>query len=104
MNAQTMNKIPHLILIALMATCLGLAGASYPEEFAGQKIQPLEGVSLAPAFQGADVPRTQPLFWEHEGNRAIRVGDWKLVSKHPRSWELYGGVSIRSFALRKATQ
>jgi len=37
MNAQTMNKIPHLILIALMATCLGLAVVSYPEEFALRK-------------------------------------------------------------------
>ena len=31
----------------------------------------------------------RPLFWEHEGNRAIRLGQWKLVSKHPGGWELY---------------
>lgn len=76
-------------LIDLMATCVALAEAQYPAEFAGQKIQPMEGVSLAPAFAGLPLNRTQPLFWEHEGNRAIRTGDWKLVSKHPGPWELY---------------
>jgi len=36
---------------------------------------------------GASAPRV--LFWEHEGNRAVRQGKWKLVSKHPGGWELY---------------
>ncbi len=76
-------------LIDLMATCVDLAGAKYPAEFHGLQIQPLEGVSLAPAFSGKPLNRPQPLFWEHEGNRAIRIGDWKLVSKHPAAWELY---------------
>jgi arylsulfatase A-like enzyme len=38
---------------------------------------------------GQPLRRTQPLCWEHEGNRAIRIGDWKLVSTHPDGWELY---------------
>ncbi len=76
-------------LIDLMATCVDLAGAKYPSEFNGHPIQPMEGVSLAPAFRGEPLNRRQPIFWEHEGNRAIRVGDWKLVSKHPGGWELY---------------
>ena len=83
-------------LIDIMATCLDLADAGYPQEFAGQKIQPLEGVSLKPAFQGGGLKRTQPLFWEHEGNRAIRSGDWKLVSKHSRGWELYDVAADRT--------
>lgn len=76
-------------LIDLMATCVDLAGASYPAEFHGKAIQPMEGVSLAPAFEGKPLSRTQPIFWEHEGNRAIRDGEWKLVSMHPKAWELY---------------
>ena len=76
-------------LIDIMATCVDLAGANYPADFAGQSIQPLEGLSLAPSFAGKKLSRSQPLFWEHEGNRAIRDGDWKLVSKHPGDWELY---------------
>lgn len=76
-------------LIDLMATCVDLAGARYPGEFSGEKITPMQGVSLRPAFEGRTLPRAEPLCWEHEGNRAIRVGDWKLVMKHNAPWELY---------------
>lgn len=76
-------------LIDLMATCVDLAGANYPSKFAGESIEPMEGVSLVPAFAGESIERKSPIFWEHEGNRAIRDGKWKLVSKHPGGWELY---------------
>ncbi len=76
-------------LIDVMATCVDVAGAKYPAEFNGRPIQPLEGVSLVRAFAGQPFDRLQPLFWEHEGNRAIRDGDWKLVSKFRGEWELY---------------
>ncbi len=68
-------------LIDIMATCVEIAGARYPADFAGERIQPLEGISLLPAFRDEELVRSQPIFWEHEGNRAIRSGDWKLVSK-----------------------
>jgi arylsulfatase A-like enzyme len=83
-------------LIDLIATCVDLAGASYPKEHNGNAIQPMEGVSLAPAFNGKAIERAQPLFWEHEGNRAIRSGEWKLVSKHPGGWELYNITTDRT--------
>ena len=77
-------------LIDLMATCVDLAGATYPAEFAGESITPLQGVSLRPAFQGGDLRRARPIFWEHEGNRAVREGRWKLVAKGAQGpWELY---------------
>ncbi len=77
-------------LVDIMATCVDLAEAAYPKEFAGQAITPVQGTSLRPAFSAKPLLRTKPLFWEHEGNRAIRDGDWKLVAKGPRSsWELY---------------
>jgi arylsulfatase len=91
-------------LIDLMATCVDLAGAAYPKEHNGQPIQPMEGVSLAPAFTGKAIKRTQPLFWEHEGNRAIRSGEWKLVSKHPGGWELYNITTDRTEMNNLATQ
>jgi arylsulfatase len=91
-------------LIDVMATCVDLAGAKYPTEFAGQKIQPMEGVSLAPGFIGKPLNRTHPLFWEHEGNRAIRIGAWKLVSKHPGGWELYDMASDRTEMRNLAAQ
>jgi arylsulfatase A-like enzyme len=76
-------------LIDLMATCVDVAGAKYPAEVAGRKIQPMEGVSLRPLFRGGELRRPNPLFWEHEGNRAVREGRWKLVAKEDRPWELY---------------
>ncbi len=76
-------------LIDLMATCVNLAQANYLKEYQSESIQPMEGVSLVPAFSGKPLNRSQPIFWEHEGNRAIREGDWKLVKKHPGKWELY---------------
>jgi arylsulfatase A-like enzyme len=76
-------------LIDIMATCVELSGTAYPEEHGGYTIQPLEGTSLNPLLNGTQIDRPKPLFWEHEGNRAIRTGQWKLVSKHPGGWELY---------------
>lgn len=76
-------------LIDIMATCVELGRASYPTTYGEQPILPLEGISLAPTFQGKEALRKVPIYWEHEGNRAIRIGEWKLVSKHPKGWELY---------------
>lgn len=76
-------------LIDLMATCADVAGASYPRSWKGQAITPLEGRSLRPAFDLKPVGRKTPLFWEHEGNRALRQDQWKLVSRFPGDWELY---------------
>jgi len=84
---QLVNQPAHLIDI--LATCLDVAGATYPASHVGQEVQPLEGVSLRPAFTGESLHRTHPLCWEHEGNRAIRDGQWKLVAKENQPWELY---------------
>jgi arylsulfatase len=70
-------------VIDVMATCLDVSGATYP---AGKT--PPEGKSLVPAFAGKPLERDL-LAWEHEGNRAIRVGKWKLVARHDAPWELY---------------
>ena len=80
----------------LMATCLAAAGAEYPTEFNGQPILPLEGRSLLPALAGQPIQR-DGLFWEHEGNRAVRLGQWKLVAKGPTGpWELYDMIADRT--------
>lgn len=76
-------------LVDIMATCVDVAGATYPAEVAGEEIQPMEGVSLRPAFEGGPITRPSPIFWEHEGNRALRQGRWKIVAKHNGPWELY---------------
>ena len=82
--------------IDIMPTFAELAGAAYPSEFKGNEIQPVEGESFLPALADGDWRRDNPLYWEHEGNRAVRVGDWKLVSKHPDDWELYHMLDDRT--------
>ena len=72
----------------ITATCLEVAGAKYPAEYRGNQILPLEGTSLAPIFAGNDNHK-EALYWEHEGNKAVRKGKWKLVTKYPGPWELY---------------
>ena len=87
-HGQWVREPAHVIDI--MATCVDVAGADYPEEFNGHDIQPMEGVSLVPALHGRDLDRQRPIFWEHEGNWAILDGKWKLVSDGPGGkWELY---------------
>lgn len=72
----------------VMATFCDVARADYPTRFAGHDIQPCEGFSLVPTFENRLYDR-DALYWEHEGNKAIRRGKWKLVCKYPGNWELY---------------
>jgi len=76
-------------LIDVMPTLVEVSGAIYPAEYRGHRILPLEGVSLVPAFLGRPLHRVKPIFWEHEGNRGVRIGPWKLVMRHTQDWELY---------------
>ena len=76
-------------LIDIMATCLDTGGVRYPETYKGKKITPLEGKSLRPIFEGKQRRGHDGIYWEHEGNRAVREGKWKLVSRFPGQWELY---------------
>ena len=86
----------------VMATLVDATGAKYPTTRGGHDIQPMAGESFLPALEGRKWHREQPIMWEHEGNRAVRIGPWKLVSevgappnpdpRDPRStdaWELY---------------
>jgi arylsulfatase len=80
-----------------MPTFLTLAGAQYPKEFNHHPIPNEPGVSLLPAFAGHPLNRPDPIFFEHEGNRAVRDGQWKLVAKGLEGkWELYDMDADRS--------
>jgi arylsulfatase len=95
-KAELRSQPGHLIDI--MATCIDIAGINYPTVFNGNAIQSHEGKSLLPAFKNKTIKRDF-IFWEHEGNRAIRSNNWKLVSKAQKNkvftaadenaWELY---------------
>jgi arylsulfatase len=72
-----------------MATAVDLSQATYPREFKEHAIEPMQGVSLKPAFAGQPLNRPEPIFWEHEGNKAVRDGKWKLVLRHREPWQLF---------------
>lgn len=76
--------------IDIMPTLAEIAGASYPKLFNNQEIVPMQGVSLWPVLQGEKVQRQKPIFWEWSRGKAVRDGDWKIVSWGDDSpWELY---------------
>jgi arylsulfatase len=93
MKNKFTRQVGHVI--DLMPTLLEVAGASYPAEFKGRALTPLEGRSLVPVWQGQS-PDARTLAWEHEGNRGIRDGDWKLVASHRGAWELYDLAADRT--------
>lgn len=83
-------------LIDVMATVVDLTGATYPSQHNGKNIRPMEGTSLRPAFAGDSLER-DALYWEHEGNAAVRKGDWKLVRLGSKgAWELYNMAKDRT--------
>lgn len=71
-------------VIDLLPTMLDLAGLDIPES---QEV-PFPGRSLVPTFAG-DTDWERELWWYHEGNRALRYGDWKLVAARDKAWELF---------------
>jgi arylsulfatase len=79
----------------IMPTILEFANVKYPTKYKGNRILPLEGRSLMPVLRGWEYVGHDALYWEHEGNRAVRQGDWKLVSRfnykanESYPWELY---------------
>lgn len=83
-------------LVDLAATILEIGEATYPRTWGENEILPLAGTNLTPVLRGEPLPK-RPLFFEHEGNRAIRLGDWKLVwTNYLQTWELYDISKDRS--------
>jgi arylsulfatase len=82
-------------VIDLVPTILELVGGSKPTVWNGEPIPPAPGRSLVPALAGDGAVARDYLWWFHSGNRAIRVGDWKLVSEKDRPWELYNLAADR---------
>ena len=83
----SLHRAPHQ-LVDVLPTLLEAAGASYPTERDGVAVPPAEGRSMLPGLHGETADEAD-LFWEHEGNSAVRSSGWKLVRKHGQAWELY---------------
>jgi arylsulfatase len=101
-KSGALNSVTTGHITDIMPTLLDFAGGRYPGTFREHQLLPLEGISLRAAFEGDKLRRDQPIFWEHEGNRAMRKGDWKLVSQYDNKakkfmpWELYNLKTDRS--------
>ncbi|TLD71819.1 arylsulfatase [Phragmitibacter flavus] len=82
------HEVGHVVDV--MPTLVELCGAAYPKSWKAREILPMEGSSLAAVLQGEKV-QGRTLFWEHEGNAAVREGDWKLVrsKREGLKWRLY---------------
>ncbi len=81
------DQVGHIIDI--MPTFMEIAGAVYPEKIDGRKIKPLAGKSLLPIFKGKQRQGHDVLYWQFGKAKAVRTGDWKLVSLGKSGWELY---------------
>jgi arylsulfatase len=88
MRQRTVSHAPCHV-VDLLPTILEATGARYPKEREGRPLQPMDGESLLPMLLGQPWERQQPLYWEHEGNAAVRAGNLKLVRKFNQPWELY---------------
>ena len=85
------NELRHTPghVIDIVPTVLELAGIRKPKEWNGEPIPAAPGKSLVPAFAKDETIARDSLWWLHEGNKAIRIGDWKLVAAQGDPWELY---------------
>ena len=87
----TKSSISHkpVQLMDITATIFDAANAFYPKEFNGHPITECQGESFLSIFDEKDWKKSQPLFWEHEGNCAMRFENWKIVKTFNSDWELY---------------
>jgi arylsulfatase len=84
-------------LIDIVPTLLEAAGGKPFETWKGQPVPPAPGQSLVPLFTKDGAVTHDSLWWEHVGNRALRVGDWKIVTAGKNApWELYDLANDRA--------
>lgn len=100
-------------VIDILPTILDVAGIKRPTTMGGEALPESPGKSLVPAFDQDVVIQRDHLWWMHEDNFAVRVGDWKLVSAnrdrdpnspHKPRWELYNLASDRAEQKNLASQ
>lgn len=97
------NQISHEIDI--MPTLVELAKANYPKQYRHDSITPIAGVSLVPTFSNAPLAQ-RAIYWEHQGNRAMRWGKWKIVSGGIMNgpygkWKTYTSMPWQLFDMEK---
>lgn len=91
------GRIDHTLthFVDLMPTFMDISGAEYPDRYKGEKVHPVEGVSLLPLFKGESIEREDPLYYDWAEGSAIQTEQWKLVRWGDR-WELYNMENDRT--------
>ncbi len=84
---EIISGVGHVI--DLLPTCLELANAKYPAQINGLSTTPVEGKSMLPLLRREIANTHDTLLWEHEGGRALRIGDWKISALKNGAWELF---------------
>lgn len=82
--------------VDFVPTAIELAGGKLPASWQGEPLPPPPGKSLVPTLSRDAPIQRELLWWLHEGNRAIRIGDWKLVAARGGPWELFDLAADRS--------
>lgn len=83
-------------VVDMMATCLELAGATYPQEFNGVKVAAHESQSLVPVIKGGTGDRNHAYLFNHSGTHAVVKGNYKIVRERKRPWSLYDLANDRT--------
>jgi arylsulfatase len=84
-------------VVDFVPTILDVAGSKPPAKWDGKDVPPAPGRSLVPIFAKDSALARESIWWLHEGNRALRAGDWKIVAAGKDApWELYDASSDRS--------
>jgi arylsulfatase len=91
-------------VIDFAPTILHLAGGAWPKPAAKGLPPATPGTDLSPAFASDTTISRAPLWWLHEGNRALRHGDWKIVAAKGDPWELYDLSRDRTETVNLASQ
>jgi arylsulfatase len=90
-------------LIDVVPTVLELVGGKRFENWEEMPVPPAPGKSLVPAFAKDGAVAHDDLWWLHEGNRALRVGNWKIVAAGAKAeWELYELATDRGESMNLA--
>lgn len=98
------NSLNHGVghIIDILPTCLEVAGVSYPKGEDGPELP--AGKSLMPLLRGETTAIHDTLFWEHEGGKALRIGDWKIAARKGKPWELFNLAEDRNETRNLANQ
>ena len=76
-------------LVDVTPTVLDLTGVEPPAHRGGVALPPMQGESFAATLADTEATVHDQLWWCHDGHRALRVGDHKLVAAKDEPWELY---------------